>query len=88
MSFHAYLDNVEAKTGKTYQEFIDTAEAKGLTRHSDIIEWLKADFQLGPGHARAIAHVIRHGAQFEPTHTAGNQRDVSGAPKSGGPRKR
>jgi hypothetical protein len=61
MSFQAYLDNVEAKTGKTPQQFIDMADAKGLTRHSDIVEWLKTDFQLGTGHARAIAHVIVHG---------------------------
>jgi hypothetical protein len=28
MSFQAYLDNVEAKTGKTPQQFVDEAAAK------------------------------------------------------------
>ena len=88
MSFQAYLDNVEAKTGKTPQEFIDIAEAKGLTRHSDIVEWLTTDFQLGTGHARAISHVIRHGPQFELRHTAGTNRDASGTLELRGRKKR
>jgi hypothetical protein len=88
MSFQAYLDSVEAKTGKTPQEFIDNAEAKGLIRHSDIVEWLKSDFQLGAGHARAIAHVILHGPQIELKHTTGAHRDASGTVEPGGRKKR
>lgn len=30
MSFQAYLDNIEAKTGKTPNEFIELAKAKGF----------------------------------------------------------
>ena len=28
----------------------------------ELIAWLKSDFDLGLGHARAIVHVILHGA--------------------------
>jgi Domain of unknown function (DUF4287) len=84
MSFQAYLDKAEAKTGKTPQELVDLAEAKGLARHSDIVEWLKSDFELGTGHARAIAHVILHGPQFELKHTTGTHRDASGSLELGG----
>lgn len=58
MSFQAYLDNVQAKTGKTPADFIRLAAEKGLTKHSEIMAWLKADFGLGHGHAQAITRVI------------------------------
>jgi Domain of unknown function (DUF4287) len=61
MSFQAYLDNIETKTGKTPNEFIAEAKAKNLTEFKDITDWLKNDYGLGLGHARAIAELIRHG---------------------------
>lgn len=78
MSFQAYLDNVEKKTGKTPREFIKMAEEKNLTQYKEIIDWLKSDYELGTGHARAIAYVIQHGPEFELRHTAGTHRDESG----------
>ena len=58
MSFQAYLDTIKAKTGKTPEDFRALAAKKGLVKHGEIIAWLKADFGLGLGHARAIAHVL------------------------------
>ena len=84
MSFQAYLDNVEEKTGKTPNEFIAEAKQKKLTEYKDIIAWLKKDYRLGMGHARAIAYVIQHGAEFELRHTTGTHRDASGTLKLGG----
>ncbi len=77
MSFQAYLDNVEAKTGKTPNEFIAMAQAKNLTKYADIVAWLQKDFSLGLGHAKAIVHVILHGDTFELKHTTGTHRDES-----------
>ena len=77
MSFQAYLDKVEELTGKTPNEFIAMAAEKNLTEHKDIIAWLKTDYGLGLGHARAIAHVIRNGAQFTLRTTTGSHRDES-----------
>ncbi|HEV8191642.1 MAG TPA: DUF4287 domain-containing protein [Ktedonobacterales bacterium] len=62
MTFQAYLDNIYAKTGKTPDDFKAMAQEKGLGKHADVIAWLKSDFGLGLGHARAIAHVILHEA--------------------------
>ncbi len=81
MSFQAYLDKVEEKTGKTPNEFIAEAKKKKLTEFKDIIAWLKKDYGLGMGHARAIVYVIQHGAEFELRHTAGTHRDASGTLK-------
>jgi hypothetical protein len=77
MSFQAYLDNVEEKTGKTPNDFIALAQEKNLTQHKEIIAWLKEDYGLGTGHARAIAHVIQHGPQFTVRQTTGPHRDES-----------
>ena len=78
MSFQAYLDNVEEKTGKTPNEFIAEAKAKNLTKSKEITDWLKKDYGLGLGHARAVAYVIMHGAEFEVKQTTGTHRDESG----------
>ena len=84
MSFQAYLDNVEEKTGKTPNDFIAEAKEKNITEFKDIIAWLKKDYELGTGHARAIAYVIQHGAEFELRQTTGTHRDASGTLKLDG----
>lgn len=72
MSFQAYLDNIEEKTGLTPNEFIAISKQKGYdnptTKASVIIDWLKADFDLGRGHAMAIVHIIKHGAVISEKH--------------------
>jgi len=78
MSYQAYLDNIEAKTGKTPTQFIELAGEAGLRTHRDIVSWLKADYGLGLGHARAMAGVILHGPEFELRQTTGTHRDESG----------
>ena len=78
MSFQAYLDNIEEKTGKTPNEFIAEAKNKNLTQFKDIVAWLKKDYGLGLGHARALVYVIQHGPEFEVRQTTGAHRDASG----------
>jgi uncharacterized protein YndB with AHSA1/START domain len=64
MSFQAYLDNIKAKTGKTTEDFINLATKKGLFKNpklkpKEVIEWLKADYDLGHGHSMAIVAVFK-----------------------------
>ena len=71
MSFQAYLDNIEAKTGKTPNDFIALAKEKGFeadTKAGEIISWLKEDFALGHGHAMAMVHVIKKGPKIDDKH--------------------
>ncbi len=82
MSFQAYLDNIEAKTGKAPAEFIRMAHEKGFgseTKTTEIVQWLKVDFELGHGHAMALVHVIKNGAQISDKHVGsiGSHRDES-----------
>jgi Domain of unknown function (DUF4287) len=82
MSFQAYLDSIEAKTGKTPREFMTLAEQRGYgpdTKAGAIIEWLSADFGLGRGHAMALVHVIKNGPKIDAKFvgTSGTHRDES-----------
>ena len=83
MSFQAYLDNIEEKTGKTPREFMALATELGYddpsTRASVIVDWLKADFDLGRGHAMALVYVIKNGAKIDSKHVGsdGVHRDES-----------
>lgn len=73
MSFQAYLDNIERKTGKTPNEFIALAKDKGFgpdTKAGEIVAWLKSDFELGHGHAMALVHVIKNGAKISDKHVS------------------
>ena len=68
MTFKAYLDNIEAKTGKTPADFKRMAAERGFLAagklRSDmkagvIVDWLKTDFSLGHGHAMAIVALLK-----------------------------
>lgn len=68
ISFQAYLDNIQTKTGKSPDDFKVMAEQKGFTQNSelksnvkagDIVKWLKDDYTLGHGHAMAIYALLK-----------------------------
>lgn len=83
MSFQAYLDAVEAKTGLTPRQLVAQATEKGFddpsVKAGTIVEWLAADYGLGRGHAMAIVHVIKNGPQISRKHvgTEGTHSDAS-----------
>ncbi len=82
MSFQAYLDKAEEKTGRTPQEIVDLAHGQGFdaeTRSGDILAWLKSEFDLGRGHGMALVHVIKNGPGISDQHvgTTGSHRDDS-----------
>lgn len=67
MSFQAYLDNIQTKTGKSAADFKALAAGKGLAgpdglapgvKAGQIVAWLKDEFDLGHGHAMAIVALI------------------------------
>lgn len=84
MSFQAYLDNIEQKTGKTPQQLVDEATAQGFgpgTKATPIVAWLKDEYGLGRGHAMALVHVITKGPQISDKHvgSTGSHADESNA---------
>jgi hypothetical protein len=63
MSFQAYIDNIQAKTGLLPADFKALAQEKGFivdgtipktVKATEITNWLKGEFELGHGHAMAI----------------------------------
>ncbi|MGN6203958.1 DUF4287 domain-containing protein [Humibacter sp.] len=83
MSFQAYLDTIEKKTGLTPRELIDIAHERGLdapgTKAGEILTWLKDDYDLGRGHGMALVHVIQKGPTISSKHVGsdGVHRDES-----------
>ena len=82
MSFQAYLDAVEKKTGLTPRELIDLAHERGFdetTKAGPILEWLKNDYELGRGHGMAMVHVITKGPKIDAKHvgSGGTHADAS-----------
>lgn len=82
MSFQAYLDTIEKKTGKIPQELVDEAHARGFgpdTKAAEIVAWLAEDYGLGRGHAMALVHVVKNGPTISDKHvgTTGSHRDES-----------
>jgi len=77
MSFQAYLDTIQKKTGKGPDEFRKLAERRGFLRADvkagEIVAWLKSEFGLGYGHAMAIYSVLR--SAVEPPTTQGERLD-------------
>jgi hypothetical protein len=69
MSFQAYLDAVETKTGLTPRQLVAIAHEKGLdapgTKAGAILAWLKEDYDLGRGHGMAMVHVITKGERID-----------------------
>jgi Domain of unknown function (DUF4287) len=81
MSFQAYLDAIEDKTGKTPRQLVEEARARGWSgpkiKAGDVVEWLKNDYGVGRGHAMALVYVIKHGAKISDKHvgSTGTHRD-------------
>lgn len=81
MSFQAYLDAIEKKTGLTPRQLVDQARARGLdgaeVKAGEILAWLKEEHDLDRGHGIALVHVIQKGPTISSKHvgTDGVHRD-------------
>ena len=66
MTYKAYMRNIEAKTGKTPEDFWKIANEKGFIKqgkivanHADLLRWLKSDIGLGHVHANFVLAYLR-----------------------------
>ena len=74
MSFQAYLDNIQAKTGRTPDQFRQWGAEKGFTtvaglapdvKAGTIVKALKEEFGLGHGHSMAIVALLKRAKGVE-----------------------
>jgi len=82
MSFQAYLDAVETKTGRTPRALVAEATDLGFgpgTKAAPILAWLQEAYGLGRGHGMAMVHVITKGPGIGTKHvgSTGSHRDES-----------
>jgi hypothetical protein len=82
MTFKAYLDNIEAKTGTSAADFTKLAGKKGYLsteglragiKVGEVVAWLKQDFQLGHGHAMAIVALLKGKQVLAPKKAPGSK---------------
>ena len=82
MSYQAYLDAIEAKTGKTPRALLDEAEKRGYgpdTKAAVVVAWLNEEYGIGRGHAMALHGVLKNGPTVPEKHvgSTGSHRDES-----------
>ena len=73
MTFQAYLDTINAKTGKTPEDLRKLATATGIVtpdmKAGDLVAWLKKEFDLGRGHSMAAWNVFVTNGWVQPKQT-------------------
>jgi hypothetical protein len=71
MSYQAYLDALEAKSGQSPHQLLDEAADRGYgptTKAAEVIGWLAADYGVGRGHAMAFYGVLKNGPTVPEKH--------------------
>jgi hypothetical protein len=57
----SYFPSIEKQYGQPVQHWLDLVAASPLTRHGELVAWLKAEHGLGHGHANAVvAHALKN----------------------------
>jgi hypothetical protein len=55
----SYFPSIEKKYGRPVEHWQSLIRASPLTRHGELVTWLKTEHGLGHGHANAlVAHVL------------------------------
>ena len=71
-----YFPSIEKKYGKPISYWLDLIDSSELTKHKELVDWLKADYGIGHGHATALVgyalaqHAAGEGPHLEGTDSA------------------
>ncbi len=57
--FVSMMKNLEAKTGKSIDQWIEIARGCGKEKHGEIVAYLKSEHGIGHGYANAIVHGMK-----------------------------
>jgi hypothetical protein len=50
----SYFPSIVEKYGRPIEEWQDLIRTSELTKHMDLVNWLKTEYGLGHGHANAL----------------------------------
>lgn len=58
----SYFPSIEKKYGRPVAEWQQLIRGAGLTKHGELVSWLKSEHEMGHGHATAlVAHTLAEG---------------------------
>ncbi|MDC3724234.1 MULTISPECIES: DUF4287 domain-containing protein [unclassified Rhodococcus (in: high G+C Gram-positive bacteria)] len=56
----SYFPSIEQKYGRPIEEWKNMIRASDLTKHMELVNWLKQEHGMGHGHANAlVAHTLK-----------------------------
>jgi hypothetical protein len=56
----SYFPSIEAKYGRSIDDWMHLMRATGFTKHKQLVDWLKDEHGLGHGHATALtSHLLK-----------------------------
>lgn len=56
-----YFPSIEKKYGQPVSYWLDLIASSGLTKHKALVDWLKAEYGVGQGHATAlVGYALAH----------------------------
>lgn len=59
----SYFPSIEKKYGKPISEWQSLIRSSDLTKHMELVNWLKTEYGVGHGHANAlVAHTLKENA--------------------------
>lgn len=59
----SYFPSIEKKYGRPIGEWQDMIRSSELTKHLELVNWLKSEHSMGHGHANAlVAHTLKEDA--------------------------
>lgn len=58
----SYFRSIEKKYGRPIGEWQELIRSSDLTKHMELVNWLKSEHGMGHGHANAlVAHTLKEG---------------------------
>lgn len=73
------IRNLQAKTGKTLEQWLKIAGASGLEKHGQIVKYLKTEHGMTHGYASLVAHELRNSGKAATSRDDLVQAQYSGA---------
>ncbi|MEC3916581.1 DUF4287 domain-containing protein [Nocardia sp. CDC160] len=61
----SYFPSIEAKYGRTVDEWFSLLTASGHTTNKDLVNWLKTEHTMGHGHANALVQFHLNPGKWE-----------------------
>ena len=67
----AQVRNIEARYGRSLPEWFGIIAASGLTKHTEVVAMLKADYGMAHGAAHRVSLLYRQAAASDPATASG-----------------